>query len=396
LLYGIKDPMLMPRYSETSIRQDLEEKMVFLSGPRQVGKTTLAKSFLHGKQDRYFNWDNRQDRREILAARWPAEEATLVFDEFHKYRNWKAWIKGEFDHHRERLKFLITGSARLDVYRKGGDSLQGRYHSHRLHGFSVSELLRSSVAIEPFKELSFPQASYSDTIETLFHYGGFPEPFLKQNPRFLRRWQREKMDRFLREDIRDLENVRDLSALELLAELLAERIGAPLSLQSLREDLEVSHRAVSHWVDILERLYYCHLVTPYVHSAVRSLRKAPKVYLWDWSAIADEGSRFENLIAGHLLKMNHSLEDREGYLMGLHYLRDVSKREVDFLVTVDKQPWFAVECKVAAHSANPSLRYFGERLQIPHLYQVHLRGADDVLDGRVRIMPAGRFLGALP
>jgi len=388
--------MLIPRYSETSILHDLAEKMVFLSGPRQVGKTTLAKSLLHGKQDRYFNWDNRQDRREILAARWPAEDAILVFDELHKYRNWKAWIKGEFDHHRERLKFLITGSARLDVYRKGGDSLQGRYHSHRLHGLSVSELERLSVAIEPLKELTFPDESYGDTIETLFHYGGFPEPFLKQNSRFLRRWQREKMDRFLREDIRDLENVRDLSALELLSDLLAERIGAPLSLQSIREDLEVSHRAVSHWVDILERLYYCYLVTPYAHSTVRSLRKAPKLYLWDWSAIADEGSRFENLIAGHLLKMCHFLEDREGYRMGLHYLRDVSKREVDFLVTVDKKPWFAVECKVSGHSVNPSLRYFGERLQIPYLYQVSLKGSDDLLDGRVRIMPAAKFLCALP
>ncbi|MBU1964600.1 MAG: DUF4143 domain-containing protein [Proteobacteria bacterium] len=206
----------------------------------------------------------------------------------------------------------------------------------------------------------------------------------------------EKMDRFLREDIRDLENVRDLSALELLADMLAERVGTPLSLQSIREDLEVSHRAVSHWVDILERLYYCYLVTPYAHSTVRSLRKAPKLYLWDWSAIADEGSRFENLIAGHLLKMCHFLEDREGYRMGLHYLRDVSKREVDFLVTVDKKPWFAVECKMSGHSLNPALRYFGERLQIPYLYQVSLRGSDDLLDGRVRIMPAAKFLCALP
>jgi uncharacterized protein len=388
--------MLIPRYSETSILQDLGEKMVFLSGPRQVGKTTLAKSFLHKKQDRYFNWDNRQDRREILAARWPAEDATLVFDELHKYRNWKAWIKGEFDHHRERLKFLITGSARLDVYRKGGDSLQGRYHSHRLHGFSVSELESLDVVIEPLKELTFPDESYNDVIETLFHYGGFPEPFLKQNPRFLRRWQKEKMDRFLREDIRDLESVRDLSALEMLADMLAERVGAPLSLHSLREDLSVSHRALSHWVDILGRLYYCYLVTPFAHSTVRSLRKAPKLYLWDWSVLADEGSRFENLVAGHLLKMCHFLEDREGYRMGLHYLRDVSKREVDFLVAVDKKPWFAVECKLSGHATNPSLRYFGERLQIPYLYQVSLRESEDLLDGRVRIMPASRFLGALP
>ncbi len=193
-----------------------------------------------------------------------------------------------------------------------------------------------------------------------------------------------------------MENVRDLSSMELLADLLENRAGGLLSLQSLREDLEVSHRAVSHWLDILERFYYCFRITPFTHKAVQSLKKMPKVYLWDWSPVPDEGSRFENLIAGHLLKMKHVLEDQEGYQVGLHYLRDVGKREVDFLVTIDKKPWLAIECKKGDRSVNPALNYFGERLKIPFLYQLSLEGKEDILAGKVRVMPAVKFLSALP
>lgn len=388
--------MLIPRYLEEPIGRDIKEKMVFLSGPRQVGKTTLAKTFLDRQDDRYFNWDNRDDRKRILSARWPSAPATIVFDELHKYRNWKGWIKGEYDAHGERIRFLITGSARLDIYRKGGDSLQGRYHAHRLHGFSIGELQKTAMTLEPGKEMAFPAPRDQELISSLYHYGPFPEPFLKQNQRSLRRWRRERMDRFFREDVRDLENVRDLSAMELLATTLENRVGNPLSLQSLREDLEVSHRAVTHWIDILERLYFCFLITPYAHSAVRSLKKMPKIYLWDWTMTSDEGARFENLVACHLLKMKHSLEDQEGYRIGLHYLRDVSGREVDFLVTYDDKPWFAVECKTSDRTVQPALRYFGARLKIPFLYQISFEGSEDVLDGDIRVMPAAKFLGALP
>lgn len=388
--------MIVERYLNETIRRDLEEKMVFLSGPRQVGKTTLAKTFLKNKNDWYFNWDNREDKREILAARWPAESATIVFDELHKYKNWKSWIKGEYDKHGERIRFLITGSARLDIYRKGGDSLQGRYHAHRLHGFSAGELLHTNTKIEPGKEIEFSSRDNKDIIMALFQYGSFPEPFLKQNQRSLRRWQRERMDRFFREDVRELENVRDLSSMELLADMLEDRVGNPLSLQSLREDLEVSHRAVTHWIDIFERLYFCFAVTPFVHNTVRSLKKPPKLYLWDWSVVPDKGARFENLVACHLLKMKHALEDQEGLDIGLHYLRDTSKREVDFLVTYDQKPWFAIECKITSRSVNPALRYFGERLNIPYLYQLSLEREEDVYDGKVRVMPAAKFLSSLP
>ena len=184
--------------------------------------------------------------------------------------------------------------------------------------------------------------------------------------------------------------------MELLADLLQTKVGSLLSLQSLREDLEVSHRAVSNWIEILDRLYFCYRITPFSHKAVRSLKKVSKLYLWDWASIAEEGPRFENLVAGHLLKLRHALEDQEGYRVGLHYLRDAEKREVDFLVTFEKKPWFAVECKVKAEPPNPSLRYFGERVGIPYLFQIHMEGKKDIFDGAIRVMPAAKFLAALP
>lgn len=396
MLYGKILHMIITRYLRKPVSNDLEEKMVFISGPRQVGKTTLAKTFLEKEADLYFNWDNRHDRKRILAARWPAAKSIVVFDELHKYKNWKNWIKGEYDIHGDRIRFLITGSARLDIYRKGGDSLQGRYHAHRLHGFSVGELQNTAFGLRPGEKIEFPGKTDQDLLTSLFRFGSFPEPFLKQNERSLRRWQKERLDRFFREDVRDLENVRDLSSMELLAGMLEDRVGSLLSLQSLREDLEVSHRAVTHWMDILERLYYCFKVTPFTHSAVRSLKKAPKFYLWDWSQVSDEGARFENLVACHLLKLKHALEDQEGYKIGFHYLRDASKREVDFLITIDKKPWFALECKTSDRAVNPALNYFGQRLKIPYLYQVILEGGKDVIDDKVRIISASKFLGPLP
>ena len=177
--------------------------------------------------------------------------------------------------------------------------------------------------------------------------------------------------------------------------MLAERVGSLLSLQSLREDLEVSHRAVSHWLEILERLYYCFRITPYSGSLTRSLKKASKSYLWDWSGITGEGARFENLTAGHLLKLKHALEDQEGYRIGLHYLRDVDKREVDFLVTAEGKPWFALECKISDRAASPALRYFGDRLQIPGSIRSLCRGRKTFWTDRFGLLVA-KFLAALP
>jgi predicted AAA+ superfamily ATPase len=345
----------------------------------------------------YLIWDNRQDRRELRAARWPGGDALVVLDELHKWRGWKGWLKGEFDKHRDHLSFLVTGSARLDVYRRGGDSLQGRYHHYRLHPFSCAELAGPSRTPppEPGQELRIPSRGQLDLVNALMEFGPFPEPVLAQSPRTLRRWQKERLDRFFREDVRDLELIRDLSTFQLLAELLPDRVGSPLSLNALREDLEVSHKTVSHWIEVLERLYYVFRVRPFGGPRGRFLKKMPKAYLWDASLVRDRGSRFENVVALHLLKLCHYLEDTEGHAVSLHYLRDREGREVDFLVVAGRKPWLAVEVKLSSGQVDPALVHFKKRLAIPYAYQVTLEETRDVLDQGVRVVPASRFLAAL-
>jgi hypothetical protein len=389
------------RYLEASIREDLSAKMVFVAGPRQVGKTTLARQVLKAADAGiYLNWDNRDDRREVRAARWPDGEALVVLDELHKWRPWKGWIKGEFDRHREHLRFLVTGSARLDIYRRGGDSLQGRYHHYRLHPFTLGELLTRGAPKPPTPgvELHIPTRTARasrDALAALMKFGGFPEPFLAQSERTLRRWQKERLERFFREDVRDLEAVRDLSAIQILSDLLPERVGSPLSLNALREDLEVSHRAVTSWTEILERLYHVYRLRPHTSTRVRALHKLPKLYLWDWSLVPAPGPRLENLVAAHLLKLVHFLQDRDGHAVELMYLRDRSGKETDFLVTIGRQPWFAVEVKLAATQIDPTLVYYRERLKIPWVYQVVLESERDFVEHGVRCLPAHRFLAAL-
>jgi len=385
------------RYIEPVVASDLESKMVFVAGPRQVGKSTMARRILSGREaGACFNWDNREDRREIRAARWPGGPALVVLDEIHKWSHWKGWLKGEFDKHRGRLQFLVTGSARLDVYRRGGDSLQGRYHHYRLHPFSCAESQSLTTAsLTPGAELPVTGRGGADSVRDLMAWGGFPEPFLAQSSRTLRRWQKERLDRFFREDVRDLEPIREMSSLQLMADLLPERIGSPLSLNSLRENLEVSHRAVTHWLDVLGRLYHVFVVRPYVSRRIRGLRKMPKAYLWDWSMVPSRGPRFENLVASHLLKLCHYLEDAEGHGCELFYVRDSTGREVDFLVTADRKPWFAVEAKIEQQVPDPSLPHLGSRLRVPWLYQVSLEGKRDFIQDGVRCLPAERFLSAL-
>jgi predicted AAA+ superfamily ATPase len=371
--------------------------MVMVAGPRQVGKTTMARRILNGRPGIYLSWDNQTDRREIRAARWPGGEALVVLDELHKWRGWKRWIKGEYDKHHASTRFLITGSARLDVYRRGGDSLQGRYRHYRLHPFSLSENAARSHAIPslaPGIELPVRPGSH-DALESLMRFSGFPEPFLAQSARTHRRWQHDRLERFFREDVRDLEALRELSKIQELVELLPDRIGSPLSLNAVREDLEVSHRAATHWMDVLERLYWLVRVRPFEGRGVRALRKMPKAYFWDWTEVPERGPRFENLVAMHLLKLCHYLRDADGYDVDLCYLRDRAGREVDFLVTHGRKPWFAVEAKLTESAIDPSLRYFRDRLKIPWVYQVALEGRRDYVENGVRCLPAADLLAAL-
>lgn len=380
--------MLKPtRYLTSWIKQDLSEgKMVFLGGPRQVGKTTLALNLLGAKDvddERYLNWDDASSRDLILRNAIPSVNE-LILDEIHKFSRWKTLVKGLYDKRKHRTKIIVTGSSRLDLFRKGGDSLQGRYHYFRLHPFSLGELSASSVAAQ------------KEALKRLIRFGGFPEPFLKADERQWRRWQTERRSRLIREDVADLERVKALSLLELLAAELPSRVGSPLSVKNLRETLQVSHEACERWITILENLYYCFRIPPYGAPRIKAVKKEQKLYLWDWSQVENIGSRLENLVASHLFKFCHFIQDTQGYVMELRFLRDIQKREIDFVVLRDRKPIFAVECKSGEKEVSDSIRYFQSRASIPAFYQVHFGNRDWVhSETGTRVLPFEKFCSEL-
>jgi predicted AAA+ superfamily ATPase len=372
---------MIPRYITESVEADLAEKMFFVGGPRQVGKTTFALSLLGQDQDEsspaYLSWDVLADREEILAARIPGGRKRIVLDEIHKYARWRNLMKGLFDKNKSSVSFIVTGSARLDYYRKGGDSLQGRYHYYRLHPFSVTE-------IKPVPDRRL--------VEQLLRFGGFPEPFLKGDARFHRRWMREHSARVVHEDLRDLENVREVSMLELLLSHLPACVGSPVSVASLSRLLQVAHESVERWLSMFERLYVCYRIPPFGAKRIRAVRKEKKLYFWDWSRVEEPGPRFENMVAGHLLKYCHHVEDTKGHTMELRFIRDTDKREVDFVVLRDGRPEFAVECKSGERSVSPACNYFRERTSIPRFYQVHLGSKDfGNATANTRVLPFATF-----
>jgi len=368
--------MNFSRYLRAQIQKDLQEKMVFLGGPRQVGKTTLSREFVRSSEQ-YLNWDFDQDRRRLLKGDLNPQAGLYVLDEIHKYARWRNFLKGYYDKYKPHLNFLVTGSARLDHFRKGGDSLVGRYHSLRLHPLSLREL-------QPV-----PKAT---DLQTLLQFGGFPEPFSRQDSGFHQRWQTERRTRVVTQDLRDLETVKEISLIELLAQTLESRVGSPLSVRSLQEDLGVSPNTVERWIGLLESLYYCFRISPYGPPKVRAVKKAQKLYLWDWSEVENPGPRFENLVASQLLKFCHFEEDTKGLKTELRYFRDVvSLREIDFIVLQKGKPLFAVECKTGDREISRGLLQFGQRLKIPRLYQVHLGERDFGLESHGRILPFTKF-----
>lgn len=337
------------RYIENQIKQDLLKKMVFLGGPRQVGKTTLAQKIIQN-QGLYLNWDSDTDRKKILNQTWSDEDSYLVFDEIHKFPRWKNWIKGVYDTDKKQHRILVTGSARLDLYKRGGDSLLGRYHYYRLHPFSLNE---------PFLKIK-PE----ECLKRLLMLGGFPEPYLDNSATSARRWRKERFDRVLKDDIRELESVREINNISLLVDLLRTRVGSPIVISNLAQDLQVAPNTVKNWIDILEKMYLVFKVKPYTHKLSRSLQKPFKIYFYDNADIdVDEGARFENLVANHLLKMLHYLEDTEGYRAELLYIRDKDGREVDFCVLIDNKIHELIEVKLTDTQFSKHLVYYSERLK---------------------------------
>jgi hypothetical protein len=366
------------RYLLAQVRADLARKMVFVAGPRQVGKTTLALSLRNAKAG-YLNWDVVEHRERILRGQLPPS-AFWVFDEIHKYRGWRNYLKGLYDGRPAGQRILVTGSGRLDLYRFGGDSLQGRYHLLRLHPFSVGEL-----------DVRSPGG-----LRDLLLLGGFPEPFLGGSATEAKRWSREYRTRLIREDVSSLERIQDVGHLELLMLRLPELVGSPLSINSLREDLQVSHRAASSWLGALERLYAIFRVPPFGAPQIRAVKKEQKHYHVDWSVVPSDPARFENLVASHLLKWVHFQQDTQGQDVELRYFRDTDGREVDFVVTDGRSPRLLVECKWGDVEVDRSLRYLKVRFPAADAWQVSATGSKDYVtpDG-IRVAPALALLRTL-
>ncbi|MBN2035981.1 MAG: ATP-binding protein [Chitinispirillaceae bacterium] len=375
--------MYLTRHIEKNVKHDLRKKMVFIGGPRQSGKTTLAKHIWSEPKGalagRYMNWDAMKDRHSIMREEFPAGKGPLVLDEVHKYSRWRQVLKGLYDTRGRELQILVTGSAKLDYYRRGGDSLQGRYHFYRLLPLSLAECGEAKPS----------------TLQDLLTYGGFPEPFLAASEKESRRWSYEYRSRIVRDELRDLERVDDVNLIERLSLRLPELVGSPLSLNALREDLEVSHRAVSRWLTILENLYSIFRIYPFGAPKIRAVKKEAKLYQFDWTLVKDTGCRFENLVACHLLKWCYFLQDTEGRNCELRYFRDVHKREVDFVIVEDGKPVQFVECKVRDDACSPALRYLTERFENVPAAQVVLDTRSDMMTrGGIRICPAHTFLKA--
>jgi len=370
------------RYIEQNVTNDLKRKMVFVGGPRQSGKTTMAKQLCHEAgfdiKMRYLNWDATEDRENILIERFPAGPGYLILDEIHKYSRWRQVVKGLYDKRGDELNIFVTGSARLDYYRRGGDSLQGRYHFFRLFPLT-------------YAELTMPAPS---TVGDLLVYGGFPEPFMLQSETQSKRWSREYRSRIVREELADLENVRDLGIIEKMALRLPELVGSPLSINALREDLQVSHQSISRWISMLENLYMIFRIYPFGAPMIRAVKKEAKHYHLDWTVVKDTGKRFENLVACHLLKWCFFLQDTEGRDIELRYFRDVDRREVDFVIVEDGKPLHFVECKKkSGRNISRPLNYLKTRFPSVQATQVSLEDDMDLITKEgIRICSAHLFL----
>ncbi len=395
---------MLKRRIEPIIQDDLRRKMVLLAGPRQCGKTSLSLEFLNLFSGHYYTWDSAADRKTLINEKLNSESKLWIFDELHKYRRWRNWLKGVFDQNRSKHSILVTGSARLDLYSRGGDSLQGRYFFHRLHPFTLSEVLGEKFLSDHdwLKNIGMSSShSGQSDLDGLFKLGGFPEPFSSASERLSDRWRLRYGTQLVREEVKSLEAVQDLDRIELLFDRLAQTVGSTLSINNLREDLEVSHVTVQNWIRILERLYGVFRVPPFGPVKIKAVKKETKLYFWDWARVEDPGARFENLVAVHLLRFAHWLEDVEGKKCELRYFRTTVGHEVDFIFLIKGVPVFAVEVELSDRPLDTNLKYLLERIKIPMAFQISKNGTNDFLSPpfggcRVRVMPAEKFLRSLP
>mgnify|MGYP001827384950 FL=1 len=372
----------MDRYLKDPLAEEIDKKILLLTGPRQCGKTTLSKMLTTDFQ--YINHDLAEHRLLLSEKSWDRDKALIIFDELHKMHEWKSWLKGIYDVEGIPPGLMVTGSARLDAFRKVGDSLAGRHFQFRLHPIDLKEALA-------YSDLEAP-----DIFTRLMAVGGFPEPFLKGTTRYYNRWKRSHIDLILKEDLLTLSAVRDIQSIETLIELLRSRVGSPVSSNSLARDLHKSPNTIQSWLKLLEDLYVIFRVTPYHKNIARSILKEPKFYFYDNGMVmGDDGIKLENLVACALLKEIHRCQDVEGENCRLHYVRNKDGQEIDFLVTRANKPERLIEVKWADSSLSPHFKKFFPRAQLKRVQVVGELKQSTSYPSAERIEPAIKFLSEM-
>ena len=406
--------MPIPRDLEKFILSDLEqyEQMLFVAGPRQCGKTTLAEMVL-GKVGigRYWNHDIPEDQALLTQKpsffeeidRKKGDKPLIVFDEIHKYPRWKNVLKGAYDRSRKEFRFLITGSGRLDLYQRGGDSLAGRYLLYHLFPFTIQELIGKKAPMEAFlknpDELPEDLPETQSTWKVLERFGGFPEPYSRGTESFYRRWTQAYSRQIVREDIRDLSAIRQLGQLEILARLLPEKVGSLFSINSIREDIKVSFETIKSWIGVLENFFLVFLIPPWSKKLTRAIHKEPKLYLYNWASVSDPAARFENMVALHLYQEVTLWNERGLGEFGLYFVRDRQKNEVDFLISKEREPFLLVETKLGETEPAPALLKMKKLFRVPAIQLVNKSGISRHLtrdNERILVVSADRWLSSLP
>ena len=374
----------MKRYLDDRVQADLARKMVFLTGPRQVGKTTLSRQLLAQQGGQYLSYDVPADRAMILHQRWSLQASLLVLDEVHKMPGWKAWLKGVYDGKPAGQQLLVTGSARMDTFRQGSESLAGRFFGLRLHPVSVREWCEQTGAT--------PDAALTHLLER----GGFPEPCLAPDNEQAERWRRQYFDGLVRNDVLEFSRIQEVGAIRLFAQLLRSRVGSPLSLASIARDLAVAPATLKKYLDILEALFIVFVVRPFHHNIARAVLQSPKVYFYDTGLVeGDAGLRFENLVATALLKQVQWQHDVQGKEVGLHYIRTKDGAEVDFALSEKNQLTALVECKLSDEKPHRALQRFAQELAPVQAVQVVRNARHSYALGSLQIAAAPEYLMGL-
>ncbi len=398
----------------------ITNKMVFLSGPRQIGKTTFSKHMLsQAYQGHYYNWDNPSIRRAYNENPFffmqdinPAQPSLIVFDEIHKRQQWKDILKGAFDSIEHRHRIFVTGSARLNLFRQSGDSLVGRYTHFSLFPFSASELASTPLsdiwlcskadwqqpATQLFERLknTADNNEYTEHIAQLLTFGGFPEPLFRASQRFSFKWHQDYISLLLHEDLRDLTNIKNIDSVERMMQLLPERIGSPLSIASLARDVETSHPSIKNYLNQLKKLWLIFSIKPWSKNLARTVKKEEKVYFMDWAYCKTDAIIFENFLALQLYRACHIWTEQGWGKAKVFYVRDFDQKEVDFLITLNDQPTLLVEAKLSNKTISSSTLRFSKSLKVPILQVIQHGGIFKKYDETAWVISVDRFLRLLP